>query len=250
MSGVVAMSPDGMMIWMGVLLLLVSLVQIVYTHENVRLNQRLQKSNAELEQRVAERTYTLISMTEALRTSEERYRVVVEDTPALVCTYSHGGTLTFVNKAYADYFDRIPEDLIGRSFYDLVSSEDRQHVKAKINSLSIDNPMIVAEHRVLSPDGEVRWQRWVGTGLQVEGEIVRYQAIGEDVTEQRTAAERLRESEMRYRMLFETMAQGVVYQSRDGQIISANPAAERILGLTIDQMPGTPVYRPALAIRS
>jgi PAS domain S-box-containing protein len=48
----------------------------------------------------------------------------------------------------------------------------------------------------------------------------------------------LRASEEKYRTLFETMAQGVVYQDADGKIISANPAAERILGLTLDQMQG------------
>ena len=48
----------------------------------------------------------------------------------------------------------------------------------------------------------------------------------------------VRQSQERHRMLFETMAQGVVYQDRDGRIISANPAAERILGLTLDQMQG------------
>jgi len=48
----------------------------------------------------------------------------------------------------------------------------------------------------------------------------------------------LQESEKKYRELFETMAQGVVYQSADGTITSANPAAERILGLTLDQMQG------------
>lgn len=39
-------------------------------------------------------------------------------------------------------------------------------------------------------------------------------------------------------MLFETMAQGVVYQDRAGKIISANPAAQRILGLSLEQMMG------------
>ncbi len=47
-----------------------------------------------------------------------------------------------------------------------------------------------------------------------------------------------RESEKRYRALFETMTQGVVYQDASGQIISANPAAGKILGLTLDQMQG------------
>jgi len=48
----------------------------------------------------------------------------------------------------------------------------------------------------------------------------------------------LEESEGKYRTLFETMSQGIVYQNADGAIISANPSAQRILGLTLDQMQG------------
>ncbi|MDK9706214.1 MAG: PAS domain S-box protein [Desulforhopalus sp.] len=48
----------------------------------------------------------------------------------------------------------------------------------------------------------------------------------------------LQKGEGKYRNLFETMSQGVVYQAADGRIISANPAAERILGLSLDQMLG------------
>ena len=48
----------------------------------------------------------------------------------------------------------------------------------------------------------------------------------------------LRESEEKHRRLFETMAQGVIYQAADGSIVSANPAAERILGLSFSGMIG------------
>jgi PAS domain-containing protein len=48
----------------------------------------------------------------------------------------------------------------------------------------------------------------------------------------------VRKSDISYRNLFETMAQGVVYQNVEGQIISANKSAEKILGLTFDQMTG------------
>jgi len=46
------------------------------------------------------------------------------------------------------------------------------------------------------------------------------------------------QSEERYRTLFETMTPGVIYQNADGMITSANPAAEKILGLSFDQMKG------------
>ena len=56
--------------------------------------------------------------------------------------------------------------------------------------------------------------------------------------ERKRMQDALSESERKHRTLFETMAQGVVYQSSDGEIVSANPAAERILGLRLDQMRG------------
>ena len=54
----------------------------------------------------------------------------------------------------------------------------------------------------------------------------------------------LRDSEEKHRRLFETLAQGVVYQAADGSITSANPAAERILGLSFEQMRGKMPINP------
>ncbi|MEI8004660.1 MAG: PAS domain S-box protein, partial [Bacteroidota bacterium] len=56
--------------------------------------------------------------------------------------------------------------------------------------------------------------------------------------EKKASEQLLKESEEQYRTLFTAMAQGVVYQDADGNIFQANPAAERILGLRIDQMKG------------
>ncbi|WDT75162.1 MAG: ATP-binding protein [Candidatus Manganitrophus sp.] len=65
-----------------------------------------------------------------------------------------------------------------------------------------------------------------------------YRAAQEEIAERKRVEGSLRQSEEKYRNLFETMAQGVVYHNAWGKIISVNPAAERILGLTLDQMPG------------
>lgn len=59
-----------------------------------------------------------------------------------------------------------------------------------------------------------------------------------DITAQKQTEEKLQESELKYRRLYETMSQGVLYQDIDGKIISTNPAAEQILGIPIEQMQG------------
>ena len=59
-----------------------------------------------------------------------------------------------------------------------------------------------------------------------------------DITERKRTEEALQESEERLRSLFETMAEGVVVIAPDGQIVQANPAAERILGLKRSEIEG------------
>jgi PAS domain S-box-containing protein len=56
--------------------------------------------------------------------------------------------------------------------------------------------------------------------------------------ERKRAEEALQASERKFRVLFETMSEGIVYEDHDGKIISANSTAERLLGLSLDQMQG------------
>lgn len=81
--------------------------------------------------------------------------------------------------------------------------------------------------------------RWfLGLCFRPNAHSLRFVLMFMDITEHITARDALRESEERHRNLFESMLQGVVYQEDSGQIICANPAAERILGMTLDEMMG------------
>jgi PAS domain S-box-containing protein len=92
---------------------------------------------------------------------------------------------------------------------------------------------------ILTKKGEERIIGWHTTVIKGEtGRIIGTLSSGEDITERRVAEEALAQSEEKYRTLFETMMNGVVYQNADGKITSANPAAERILGMSLDQMQG------------
>lgn len=70
------------------------------------------------------------------------------------------------------------------------------------------------------------------------GVLLRIVVNFHDISAYVAAQETLRASEHMYRRLFETVPQGVVYQNKSGEITSANPAALRILGLTLEQMQG------------
>lgn len=81
---------------------------------------------------------------------------------------------------------------------------------------------------------------------QLEGRITRdiFHNTVNDIKIFNETEKALLESENKHRRLFETMTQGVIYQAADGRIISVNPAAERILGLTFDQMQSKTLMDP------
>ncbi|WP_084031969.1 chemotaxis protein CheB [Desulfonatronum lacustre] len=93
------------------------------------------------------------------------------------------------------------------------------------------------EHEVRAGGG--RWHLMRVIPYVVGPEVISGTLISfVDITKIKEAEDALRSSEAKHRRLFETMSQGVVYHSVDGAIISANPAAEQILGLTLEQMLG------------
>jgi diguanylate cyclase (GGDEF)-like protein/PAS domain S-box-containing protein len=129
---------------------------------------------------------------ERLRATEERYRQVVEAQTELVCRFLPDFTLTFANDAYCRYFGEEPEELVGNSFLEHIPVEDRAHYEGPSFRLSHERPTRTVEHRVLTADGEVRWQQWTDMAIfDAEGHVIEYQSVGRDVTERQALEERL-----------------------------------------------------------
>jgi PAS domain S-box-containing protein len=96
------------------------------------------------------------------------------------------------------------------------------------------------EYRLVWPDNTLHWVNVTSKYyFDDSGRCTRLLGAVMDITNQKQAEEALRESEERYRLLAETMLQGVVHQDANGTIISMNPAAERILGWSHEQFLGS-----------
>lgn len=117
-----------------------------------------------------------------LRTSEARYRAVVEDQTDLICRFRRDGRLTFVNQAFGRFFLMQPEELLRRTFTSLFTEEDQPRYQERIDGLCRENPQETFRHRMVLPDGTFRWLRWTNRIILDEGEAVEYQAVGQDVT--------------------------------------------------------------------
>ncbi len=131
-----------------------------------------------------------------LQESEARYHAIIEDLPVLLCCFDSDGRITFVNKAYCDYFGRQRDEFLGASFMELIPEDDRSFVMEKYTSLTSDNPVTTYEHKVINSRGEIRWQLWTDRAIfDEDGRLLSYKSIGQDITSRRNLEEKLRQSE-------------------------------------------------------
>ncbi|HET9665016.1 MAG TPA: GAF domain-containing protein, partial [Burkholderiales bacterium] len=123
---------------------------------------------------------------EALRASEARYRAVVENQSEMVCRFRPDGTILFVNGAYANALGTTPEALMRGSFWNFVVEEDRAAVRAMLDSMTVDAPVVRIENRFTTSEGE-RWTLWTNRGLKFDrdGRLLEAQSCGIDITERK-----------------------------------------------------------------
>ncbi len=177
-------------------------------------------------------SYRLARGRALLRTSRERYRNVVDDTPALICRYLPGGTITFVNIAYARSVGKTPRDLIGTSYFDGLASDGRSDSSDALPSLDREHPSRVHERIVRASTGATLWQQWIDRALFDEtGAVAEIQSVGLDVTEIRRAQDDLRRSEERFRTIFNSVADGILLFDDRGDLEDVNERACALFGL-------------------
>ncbi|WP_095188221.1 PAS domain-containing sensor histidine kinase [Pseudomonas sp. Irchel 3E19] len=132
---------------------------------------------------------------EQVKASEERYRILVEDSPAMICRYRPDLTLIFGNRPLATYLECAPEQLPGVNLGSWMSGEQRQAFVERLAQLTPELPVSTAEINLRLPGREHAWWVWSDRGVFDEhGQLVEVQAVGRDNTEVRRSQQQLTQS--------------------------------------------------------
>ena len=186
---------------------------------------------------------------EALRRSEALYRDFIEGTDNLVTQVDREGRFTYVNHRAGEIFGVDPQACIGLSAFDFVHPEDRERTQRSFASwLREKSSSIHIENRMLSRDGEVHDMLWdVSPHITEEGEIAFMNGIASNITQRNRMERALRESEEKFRTLFENMRSGsalheVILDEEgepvDYRYLDVNPAFEEQTGRRREELIG------------
>jgi len=206
-------------------------------------------------------------MEEALRKSEENYRVLAENMKDVLYSTDAEGRITYLGPQAMDY-DIDPQEAISRNMLDFVYPDDRERVIQDFQRTMSTGDEFPTEFRTTDSKGNIYWIEESGRLLRDEGgEVIGVTGVLRDVTERKrleaelkhygeklekkveartaelAAANRklrqenvwrervekaLRESEEMLRTMFESMVEGVLVCDLSGNILKANEAALRM----------------------
>ena len=173
---------------------------------------------------------------DALKVTERRYRRLFETArDGILLLDSQTGQITDANPFMAELLGYSHAEFLGKELWEIgllknkAASQEAFHHLQRDHYIRFEN--LLLETRL----GARREVEFVSNLYRENGHSV-IQCNIRDITERKKVQFSPTESEVHFRTLYETMPVGILYQDTAGTLTSANPAAQRILGLTLDKM--------------
>jgi PAS domain S-box-containing protein len=182
-------------------------------------------------------------MEETLRQSEQRYRTILDEMEDAYYEVDLAGNFTFVNDAACRHLGYSKEELLGKSFRAQIVKEDTAIVYNAFGKIySTGKPERGTLYRVTRKDGTIGFAENTGFPLQNQkGEIIGFRGITRDITKRKLTDDALRESESKFRTLFESANDSYLMMDQD-IFIDCNPKTLEMFGCTREQIIGQPPY--------
>ncbi len=180
-------------------------------------------------------------MEQALLSSEERYREVVEGSLGFVFTCSMEGRLTSLNAFTAETLGYRAGDLTGRSVTDLLDAPGAVVFQDCLRTLAIKDEWQGALPLRRS-DGVYRRIAFRSRRMELPGERPFILNHGIDITEQHEAEEALHLATRQRELILESVGDGIFGMDLEGRLTFINQAAARALGYAPEQLTGRAVH--------
>jgi PAS domain S-box-containing protein len=206
--------------------------------------KQLAEEVANLRKRIAELeplATQLQGAKEALRASEEKFRLYFEKASDVIYTLGPDLKVLSVSPSVESLLGYEPEELIGKYFPDLnvlapsslelAFSDAKRVLKGERIGASV--------YEFITKGGAHRFGEVSGAPvISPEGKVIAILSVGRDITERKHAEEALRESEERLRALFDHAPTGTALMDMEGQVLSANQGICRFLGYSPEEIIG------------
>ncbi|EHQ34303.1 PAS domain S-box protein [Methanoplanus limicola] len=158
-----------------------------------------------------------------LELSEERYRKILETQSEFICRQYPDGTFSYVNDAFCRFCNKKREEIIGNRNILEIFPEDKKIIKDCLKKIDKNNNTVEFEQRIISDTGKDIWLQWrTQVIFNEESEIIEYQSVARDITDNKKAELSLQISEETARILLDENATASILLDTNGNILDHN----------------------------
>ena len=184
-----------------------------------------------------EETRRRLEVESTLRDSEARFRLLYDNNPTMYFTLSPDGTVVSVNQFGATQLGYQPDELIGHSILNVFKPEEHHAVLGQL-TVCVASPMKVFQWEIqkVRKDGSTLWVKERAQAVMDHRGQILALVVCEDITERRVTEDCMRESEERWRALFEHAGVGIAQLSVSEQFLRVNPRLCETLGYSSKTM--------------
>ncbi|MBI5722967.1 MAG: PAS domain S-box protein [Planctomycetes bacterium] len=181
---------------------------------------------------------------EALGKERNLLRTLIDNIPDSIFVKDAESRFILANHAVAATMGTTPENLIGKTDFDFHPKDKAAQYYADEQRIMTSNqPMLDKEEQVVSKDGHTLWFSTTKVPLRdSRGKVIGLVGIGRDITARRQAEETVRESEVRFRQLFDDAPVGYHEINTEGLVVRVNKTELDMLGYTAEEMIGKPIW--------
>ena len=177
---------------------------------------------------------------QSLRESTEKFKGLFMNSPDIVAVLDRNGTVLDMNRVVPGYRK---EDVIGTRFADYISPEQAKVLKSTLRRVLETRTAQSYEATSTHPEGRViHWHARIAP-LQSEGHITEVIVNATDITERKSALDRLRKSEEKFRRIAETSIDYIFQVNAQTHVEYCSPAVLDILGYTPQEIAGTSILQ-------
>jgi two-component system CheB/CheR fusion protein len=168
---------------------------------------------------------------DSLKTSEELYRLVTENTRDLVALHSADSKYIYVSPSRERLLGYSQQETIGKPPTEFCHPDDRKNVALAFKKAARSGTPSQATYRVITRDGRELWlEALISPIADDKKRVTRLLTATRDITERKRGDDKLRESEFTVRTLLDSASQGIIVVDPRGKIVLANRAAEGMFG--------------------
>ena len=180
-------------------------------------------------------------VTERKRAEQERAHLaaIVEHSDDAILSETLDGVITSWNSGAERLYGYRADEVLGRSRALLIPPERHDEFSRTLTRLKSGDRIERFETVRVRKDGSrIDVSVSMSPMRDGDGNIVGASGIGREIGARKQAEDALRENEARFRAIFESSAVGISRVDRDGRVVEVNPAIERILGYTTQELRG------------